>query len=93
MDWIWNIWKTIPCGKRRDIKNRDWLETTFFFYDENKNLVRVKVKDSLDSKKMRYIYQDVDILWLKKKTKPKITRKAKKVAFVQQSGIGAAMAA
>ncbi|KHN07285.1 Polyphenol oxidase A1, chloroplastic [Glycine soja] len=77
VDRMWNIWKTIPTGKRRDFKNRDWLETTFFFYDENKNLVSVKVKDSLDSKKMGYVYQDVDIPWLQKRTKPKRTRKAK----------------
>ncbi|KHN46328.1 Polyphenol oxidase A1, chloroplastic [Glycine soja] len=94
VDRMWNIWKTIPSGKRRDFKNRDWLETSFFFYDENKTLVRVKVKDSLDTNKMGYVYQDVAIPWLEKKPKPKRTRKAKKVAFAQQfGGIGAAMAA
>ncbi|KAL2627264.1 hypothetical protein AAZV13_07G162800 [Glycine max] len=94
VDRMWNIWKKIPTRKRRDFKNRDWLETTFFFYDENKNLVSVKVKDSLDLKKMGYVYQDVDIPWLQKRTKPKRTRKAKQVAFTQQfGGIREAMAA
>ena len=51
-------WKTIAGRKRRD------------FYDENKNLVRVKVKDSLD------------IPWLKNKPKTRIY-KAKKVALPQ----------
>nr|ACU23238.1 unknown [Glycine max] len=43
---------------------------------------------------MGYVYQDVDIPWLQKRTKPKRTRKAKQVAFTQQfGGIGAAIAA
>ncbi|KAG5010568.1 hypothetical protein JHK87_019083 [Glycine soja] len=43
---------------------------------------------------MGYVYQDVDIPWLQKRTKPKRTRKAKQVAFTQQfGGIREAMAA
>nr|KYP38873.1 hypothetical protein KK1_039854 [Cajanus cajan] len=71
VDRMWNIWKTIPGGKRRDFTDSDWLDSGFLFYDENKNLVRVKVKDSLDTKKLGYVYQDVDIPWLKNKPKPR----------------------
>ncbi|KAE9591751.1 putative catechol oxidase [Lupinus albus] len=70
IDRIWSIWKTLG-GKRKDITDSDWLESGFLFYDENKNLVRVKVKDSVDTKKLRYVYQDVEIPWLKNKPQPR----------------------
>ncbi|KAH1102148.1 hypothetical protein GYH30_036625 [Glycine max] len=91
VDRMWSIWKTIPGGKRRDFTDPDWLESAFFFYDENKNLVRVKVKDSLDTRKLGYVYQDVDIPWLKNKPKPKRS-KAKKLALAQDFIVGAAQA-
>ncbi|OIV91762.1 hypothetical protein TanjilG_26615 [Lupinus angustifolius] len=69
VDRLWTIWKGL--GKnRRDIQDPDWLESEFLFYDEKKNLVRVKVKDSLDTKKLGYVYQDVDIPWLHAKPSP-----------------------
>ncbi|TKY59310.1 Polyphenol oxidase A1 [Spatholobus suberectus] len=93
VDRMWNIWKTIPGGKRRDFTDPDWLESGFLFYDENKSLVRVKVKDSLDTRKLGYVYQDVDIPWLKNKPKPRRS-KVKKVALAQHfGGVGAAQAA
>ncbi|KAL2343996.1 hypothetical protein Fmac_005281 [Flemingia macrophylla] len=92
VDRMWSIWKTIPGGKRRNFTDPDWLESAFLFYDENKNLVRVKVKDSLDTTKLGYVYQDVDIPWLEKRPKPR-TPKIKKVALAQRFVIGAAHAA
>ncbi|KAJ1434766.1 putative domain, di-copper centre [Sesbania bispinosa] len=70
VDRIWSIWKTLG-GKRTDLTDPDWLESGFLFYDENKNLVRVKVKDCLDTRKLGYVYQDVDIPWLGSKPTPK----------------------
>ncbi|KAK7400518.1 hypothetical protein VNO78_11727 [Psophocarpus tetragonolobus] len=92
VDRMWNIWKTIPGGKRTDFTDPDWLQSAFLFYDENKNLVRVKVKDCLDTTKLGYVYQDVDIPWLKNKPKPRRV-KAKKVALAWNFGVGAAQAA
>ncbi|KAK7246546.1 hypothetical protein RIF29_41415 [Crotalaria pallida] len=89
IDRLWSIWKTLG-GNRKDITDPDWLESGFLFYDENKNLVRVKVKDSLDTTKLRYVYQDVDIPWLKNKPTPRRSR-VQKVA--QRFGNGAAQAA
>ncbi|CAK7350629.1 unnamed protein product [Dovyalis caffra] len=77
VDRMWSIWKTIPGGNRRDIKDPDWLNSEFLFWDENKELVRIKVKDTLDTKKLRYDYQDVPLPWLKAKPTPKIKRKEK----------------
>ncbi|XP_045789548.1 polyphenol oxidase A1, chloroplastic-like [Trifolium pratense] len=69
VDRLWSIWKTLG-GKRKDPTDDDWLESSFLFYDENKNLVKVKVKDGLDGKKLGYDYQKVDIPWINSKPKP-----------------------
>ncbi|XP_028775501.1 polyphenol oxidase, chloroplastic-like [Neltuma alba] len=94
VDRMWSIWKTLG-GKRRDISDPDWLNSGFLFYDENKNLVRVKVKDCLDTRKLGYFYQDVELPWLKSKPTPRRrSSKAQKVALVPQLfGVGAAQAA
>ncbi|KAG6641172.1 polyphenol oxidase, chloroplastic-like [Carya illinoinensis] len=85
VDRMWTIWKTLG-GKRKDITDPDWLNSTFFFYDENADPVRVKVKDCVDNTKLRYVYQDVEIPWLK--TKPTRKSKVKKVAKVFSVGHG-----
>ncbi|GAV64582.1 Tyrosinase domain-containing protein/PPO1_DWL domain-containing protein/PPO1_KFDV domain-containing protein [Cephalotus follicularis] len=81
VDRMWTIWKTLG-GKRSDLTDPDWLDAGFVFYDENANLVRVKVRDSLDNTKLGYVYQDVDIPWLQSKPTPRKSVKnvAKKVA-------------
>nr|USF91999.1 polyphenol oxidase [Pisum sativum subsp. elatius] len=94
IDRFWSIWKTLG-GKRKDFNDKDWLESGFLFYDENKNLVRVKVKDCLDSKNLGYVYQDVEIPWLNAKPTPSRTKVQKKVQVAQGNlfGIGEAHAA
>ncbi|KAL2341926.1 hypothetical protein Fmac_009866 [Flemingia macrophylla] len=92
IDRLWSIWKTLG-GKRKDFTDSDWLESAFLFYDENKNLVRVKVKDCLDTKKLGYVYQDVDIPWLKSKPSPRRLRAQKATTVAQTFGVGAAHAA
>eukprot|EP00258_Populus_trichocarpa_P014840 XP_006370115.2 polyphenol oxidase, chloroplastic [Populus trichocarpa] len=77
VDRMWDLWKKIPGGKRKDIEDPDWLNSEFLFWDENKELVRVKVKDTLDTKKLRYGFQDVPIPWLKARATPKFTRQEK----------------
>ncbi|KAF8376716.1 hypothetical protein HHK36_031614 [Tetracentron sinense] len=73
VDRMWTIWKGLG-GKRKDFTDPDWLNSGFLFYDENAQLVRVKVRDCLDQTNLRYVYQDVDIPWLKSRPTP---RKAK----------------
>ncbi|KAJ8761495.1 hypothetical protein K2173_001629 [Erythroxylum novogranatense] len=82
VDRMWNIWKKLK-KRNKDISDTDYLESTFAFYDENKNLVRVKVKDSLDSRKLGYDFQDVDIPWLKSKATPKKSTTKVAMAFGQ----------
>ncbi|GKV00890.1 hypothetical protein SLEP1_g13501 [Rubroshorea leprosula] len=70
VDRMWTVWKTLG-GKRTDFTDPDWLDSSFLFYDENANLVRVKVRDCLDTTKLGYKYQDVDIPWLNTKPTPR----------------------
>nr|ADC92563.1 polyphenol oxidase [Nelumbo nucifera] len=69
VDRMWTIWKKLG-GRRKDFKDPDWLNAGFLLYDENKQLVRVKVRDCLDEKKLRYSYQDVEIPWMKTRPTP-----------------------
>ncbi|KAG9454119.1 hypothetical protein H6P81_007023 [Aristolochia fimbriata] len=78
IDRMWDIWKTLG-RRRRDFADPDWLNTAFLFYDENARLVRVKIRDCLDHKKLCYTYQHVEIPWLKYRPtplKPKAARAA-----------------
>ncbi|VVA13309.1 PREDICTED: polyphenol oxidase [Prunus dulcis] len=66
VDRMWSIYKSKLGGT--DIEKTEWLDTEFLFYDEKKNLVRVKVRDSLDTTKLGYVYDDkVEIPWLTSK--------------------------
>ncbi|MBA0662920.1 hypothetical protein Goklo_006983 [Gossypium klotzschianum] len=93
VDRMWNIWKTLPGKKRRDIDDRDWLDSAFLFYDENKNLVRVKVRDCLDSRALGYDYQRVDIPWLGSKATPRRRGRAPRRRPPSGRAPGRAMAA
>nr|ACM43505.1 polyphenoloxidase [Camellia nitidissima] len=87
VDRMWSIWKTLG-GKRQDFTDPDWLNAGFVFYDENAQLVRVKVKDCLDSRKLGYVYQDVDIPWLNTRPAPRVSKLSRKI-----NKAGVAMAA
>ncbi|CAN1164786.1 Polyphenol oxidase, chloroplastic [Linum perenne] len=64
IDRLWTLWKMMGARRRRDdYTNPDWLDSSFVFFDENAEPVRVKVKDCLDIKKLGYVYEDVDVLW------------------------------
>ncbi|MQM15938.1 hypothetical protein Taro_048890 [Colocasia esculenta] len=69
IDRLWNVWKGLG-GRRRDFTDRDWLDAAFLLYDENSNLVRIRVRDCLDTQKLRYTYQDVNNPWLKARPAP-----------------------
>ena len=73
LDRMWAIWKTLGEG-RRDYSDEDWLDSEFYFYDENADFVRVKVRDCVDTKKLGYVYQDIDLPWLRT---PPTSRKSK----------------
>nr|AXB50198.1 polyphenol oxidase [Camellia sinensis] len=78
VDRIWTVWKTLG-GKRNDFKDSDCLNSEFTFYDENAQLVTVKVKESLDHRKLGYVYQDVEIPWLNARPSPRISNFFRKI--------------
>ncbi|KAL3631510.1 hypothetical protein CASFOL_024494 [Castilleja foliolosa] len=85
IDRLWSIWRGLRGSKPKDFPDADWLEADYVFYDENAQLVRVKNVDTLENEKMGYVYQDVDIPWLKNRPRPRF-RKSK----VAASSAGAA---
>ncbi|XP_039140064.1 polyphenol oxidase, chloroplastic-like [Dioscorea cayenensis subsp. rotundata] len=76
VDRMWNVWKSLG-GKRKDFTDSDWLNTSFLFYNENAELVKVKIKDTLDPSKLRFTYQDVEVPWLKARPTPAVATKEK----------------
>ncbi|MFX6532753.1 tyrosinase family protein [Acinetobacter baumannii] len=73
VDRMWSIWKTLGGPRRTDLTDPDFLDASFVFYDENAEMVRVKVRDCLDEKKLGYVYQDVEIPWLNTRPTPKVS--------------------
>ncbi|BFI36567.1 polyphenol oxidase [Marchantia polymorpha subsp. ruderalis] len=77
VDRLWDVWQTLPDGvtvdgtrTRKEFDDVDFLETEFTFFDENKDMVRVKVKDTLSNAKLGIMYQDMseaDSLWINHK--------------------------
>ncbi|KAI4342972.1 hypothetical protein MLD38_027528 [Melastoma candidum] len=71
VDRMWVLWKELGGKKRTDLTDSDWLNASFVFYDENADLVRVKVKDCLNPSDLGYHYQKVDLPWLTSKPTPR----------------------
>ncbi|KNA17669.1 hypothetical protein SOVF_077810 [Spinacia oleracea] len=63
IDRMWSVWKTLG-GNRQDFTDPDWLNASFIFYDENAQAVRVRIRDSLDTARLGYNYQTVDLPWV-----------------------------
>ncbi|CAI9784326.1 unnamed protein product [Fraxinus pennsylvanica] len=78
VDRLWTIWRDLRGSKAKDFVDSDWLNASYLFYDENAQLVRVKVADTLDNIKMGYEFQKVDTPWLK--SRPVARAKKSKIA-------------
>ncbi|KAH7431758.1 hypothetical protein KP509_08G065000 [Ceratopteris richardii] len=61
IDRLWEVWMRLG---RDDIDDPDYLDSEFVFYDENAELVKVKVRDAYDIEKLGYVYEWVDNIWL-----------------------------
>ncbi|MED6112196.1 hypothetical protein PIB30_059477 [Stylosanthes scabra] len=79
VDRLWTIWKDKFCGE--DFSDDDYNKSSFLFYDENKNLVRVTTEQCLDPSKLRYEYMDVPIPWEFAKPKPTTTKDQRLLAL------------
>ncbi|KAJ3696018.1 hypothetical protein LUZ60_001395 [Juncus effusus] len=61
VDRMWSIWKTL--GSRNvDFTESDYLDSSFLLYNENAELVRIMVRDCLDTRNLGYIYKDIENL-------------------------------
>ncbi|KAG8364794.1 hypothetical protein BUALT_Bualt18G0035800 [Buddleja alternifolia] len=77
VDRMWSLWQYfLPSNKVPDkrITDPDFLNASFLFYDENAQLVRVTVKDSLDNLRMGYDFERVDLPWLDYRPPPQTAR-------------------
>ncbi|KMT04306.1 hypothetical protein BVRB_8g183810 [Beta vulgaris subsp. vulgaris] len=92
VDRTWSIWKDIS-RKHKDFKDKDFLNSYFYFYDENAKPVKIFVKDVLDTKKLGYDYQPMDLPWLKSRPTPKRNRRPKKLVKKVFSTVKNAVAA
>ncbi|KAF8410583.1 hypothetical protein HHK36_003115 [Tetracentron sinense] len=71
IDRLWEVWRGLR-GYKPEIIDPLWLDSYFFFHDENKQLVRVRIRDVLDIAKLGYSYEHVDHLWLNARPKPSV---------------------
>ncbi|KAF6172146.1 hypothetical protein GIB67_003838 [Kingdonia uniflora] len=65
-------------GHRPEFKDPDWLEASFIFYDENRQVVKVKVKDCLTSHQLRYAYSPEKLPWMNSGLKCRKEKASKK---------------
>ncbi|CAM6093369.1 unnamed protein product [Calypogeia fissa] len=61
IDRLWLMWKS---WGGLDLDDPAWLDTEFLFYDENADMVRVTVRDSLNFENFRITYEQLEADWL-----------------------------
>jgi polyphenol oxidase len=64
VDRLWSLWKQIPGGKRTHPTHPAFLNSVFTFYDENANLVKMNVSQSLDSDLLGYNFESLPTPWM-----------------------------
>ncbi|KAK3119899.1 hypothetical protein QOZ80_9AG0677430 [Eleusine coracana subsp. coracana] len=69
IDRIWEMWRDIRLAANGNNRSKTvfsdhaWLDSSFLFYDEEARLVRVTVRDMLDTEKLGYKYSKVAMPW------------------------------
>ncbi|KAF7056226.1 hypothetical protein CFC21_063651 [Triticum aestivum] len=68
IDRLWEAWREVGATRgyrgHVDFTDPDWLDSSFLFYDEESCLVRITVRDVLDTEKLRYKFDGVGMPWL-----------------------------
>ena len=77
LDRIWDVWRHIH-GIYVPINDTLWLNSYFYFYDENLQLVKIKVSEVLNTTKLGYTYEETDLTWLNKRPMPSVPPKTAK---------------
>ncbi|KAL7585870.1 hypothetical protein Lser_V15G45502 [Lactuca serriola] len=70
VDRMWKIWKGMNKRTHHEPTSPDWLDASYVFYDEKKNLVRVYNRDCVDTRTMGYDYERSDIPWIRNRPNP-----------------------
>ncbi|KAI3459693.1 hypothetical protein Pfo_016356 [Paulownia fortunei] len=68
VDRMWSLWRRQVSNEM--ITDPDFLNSAFLFYDENKKLVRVKVKDCLDPYLLGYGNWTTEMPWMDHRLPP-----------------------
>lgn len=80
IDRLWMVWRRLR-GNVPEITDPAWLNSFFYFHDENAQLVRMKIRDSLDITNLGYSYDETDLPWLNARPKPSIPPKIAKAVL------------
>ncbi|KAM3316984.1 hypothetical protein ACQJBY_034889 [Aegilops geniculata] len=68
IDRLWEAWREVGAARgyrgHVDFTDPDWLDSSFLFYDEESRLVRITVRDVLDTEKLRYKFDGVGMPWV-----------------------------
>ncbi|KMZ75172.1 Catechol oxidase [Zostera marina] len=87
IDRLWDVWRDLYDYKL-EWDDPDWFESFFYFYDENMQLVRVKVSDMLDRTKLGYRYVESPTPWLNHRPKPLVKPRLAKKALAKKTDTG-----
>ncbi|KAK4420641.1 Polyphenol oxidase II, chloroplastic [Sesamum alatum] len=85
VDRMWTLWQYDLSSEQipdKTIHSDNFNNAEFLFYDENAQLVRVKVGDCVNNQLMGYDFEEVDLPWVDYRpppqtTKAKVTRATK----------------
>ncbi|KAF5179860.1 Polyphenol oxidase protein [Thalictrum thalictroides] len=77
VDRLWDIYGSLR-GNKVEFNNPNWLDASFIFYDENRQVVNCKVRDCLVSEKLGYTYAMEPQAWKNIKRSYKKLQKGKK---------------
>ncbi|XP_009610962.4 polyphenol oxidase, chloroplastic-like [Nicotiana tomentosiformis] len=72
IDRLWSVWKTLG-GRRQDFTDPDFLNASFLFYDEKAQMVRIRVRDCLDTTRLGYAYQNVANPWINSRPRARVS--------------------
>ncbi|KAI3695313.1 hypothetical protein L1987_78308 [Smallanthus sonchifolius] len=85
VDRLWKLWKDLGIPGHKDPTDRDWLNASYVFYDENEELVRVYNKDSVDLGKFNYKYiENSEDVFPWRESRPAKCSKSSQVAWTRE---------
>jgi len=62
IDRLWENWLALDDGRKNPTDNSNWMETSFTFYNENKELETIAVSEVLNTEDLGYVYGDDPLL-------------------------------